>query len=834
MRASWCVGRVGGLAVALGVGSAVFAGVASADATDPGVRGAASAGADTVSNASPSTRSRNSAAAKPSGVVRGNRQNDARANAVASTRVDRMPVPAVGPAPEVTLPQSDPQRTAEVTEVSAAPAASTVVAAQRNSPRRALVAPASVPVAAPAPAVTSFVGSATNGSADGAGADPLTVVDSPLSWAALAVSRRQGPVAASTASVAAASTGETTWTSKGITVVSEVGVQEGTVLGYYDVTNSRGTKMLYSAVGGSEGGKLTLGGLPVPGGGFSVLLYATWLDGGTKSVEKFGLRIREVTLFDALVMAVPFVGAPLVHFLQDTPVISSLLQPIVGVSVVAPIDVNVGVLAPGDTPLSFTYKVKSFDGVKISTNFFPAFGLAAGDTAPTAILAPGFGGPGLTDPIGIYALKNEVPGIGSLRSQGYDVVTFDPRGEFASGGVMRMAEPNYEGLDTSALVSWIAGKTSASLNSPDDPKVGMLGGSYGGALQLASVKDPRIDAIVPVDSWSNLLDTFYPTNAFKTGYGALYMLNLLLSSVRVDPQLYLAVATGLGFNWLSPWSKSFMNASNPPLDQLTAPTLLARGTEDVLVPLAQGQDIAEQILGNGNDAPLKVTWFTGGHGAVGLLPTGQSNRLIANTFAWLDKYVKGTGTAADAIPNFQWYDQKGDYYSSELQAFQNGFNDLPNVTARSRGGLLGIVPILGGSGPGVGGFPISVVNAGKASNAINVPINNLTAGTQIVGAPKLTFTYQGLGTGKSIYAQVIDNKTGAVLGNLVTPVPVRLDGFAHTASFDIGQIAYTVGEGDSLTLQITSSATAFENASIGLVNISRVTVALPNRNAPLG
>lgn len=643
------------------------------------------------------------------------------------------------------------------------------------------------------------------------------------------------PARAAVSTRASASVGSQVWSDKGITLTTDVTINDGIILGAFQGASSRGGVLTYTALGGADGGKLTLNSIPGVTNGFTVLPYATWMDaGGTKATEQFRLGIREYTLPDLLLASIPLLGTavlPVVNALQDTPLIGDLLAPLIGASVIAPISVDVATLAPGDTPVAFTYKVTSFDGVEISTNFFPAVGLTAGATAATSIIAPGFGGAGITLPYNIYALKNEVPGVYTLRSQGYNVITFDPRGEFDSGGVMRMAEPNYEGKDTAAIVSWVAANTPAALNAPGDPRIGMVGGSYGGALQLASAQDARIDALVPVDSWSTLLDTFYPSDTFKTAYGALYLLNLLLSGARVDPQLYLAVATGLGFNWLGPWSKDFMNASNPPLSQLTAPTLLGRGTEDVLVPLSQGDAIASTVLGNGLGTTLKTTWFTGGHGAVGSLPDDQSTRLIANTISWLDTYVKGSGTSADAIPNFQWYDQKGTYYSSPLLAFQDGFNNLPAVTATASGGLLGIVPILGGSGPGVGTLPINLVNASPASNAINVsvPTSALAVGTQVVGAPTVSFTYRGLGISGAVYAQVIDDATGTVLGNLVTPIPVILDGRQRTVNADIGEIAYTVGAGDSVTIQITTSATAFENASFGLIGISDVTVTLPNR-----
>ena len=148
--------------------------------------------------------------------------------------------------------------------------------------------------------------------------------------------------------------------------------------------------------------------------------------------------------------------------------------------------------------------------------------------------------------------------------------------------------------------------------------------------------------------------------------------------------------------------------------------------------------------------------------------------------------------------------------------------------------MLGILPFsIGGSGPGAGTLPYSAGNASQAATGINVDVT-VPAGTQVVGAPTVSFTYSGLGTARAVYAQVIDKSTGRVLGNTVTPIPVTLDGQLRTVSVPIGDIAYTYGgttNPGQLTVQITGSATAFWNSSWGTVNISNVNVALPNRTA---
>ncbi len=93
----------------------------------------------------------------------------------------------------------------------------------------------------------------------------------------------------------------------------------------------------------------------------------------------------------------------------------------------------------------------------------------------------------------------------------------------------------------------------------------------------------------------------------------------------------------------------------------------------------------------------------------------------------------------------------------------------------------------------------------------------------------MSFDYQGLGNSRFVYAQLVDNKTGLVVGNLVTPVAVTLDGRTHTASINMENMVYTAADAsDNLTLQITSSATAYERfTSFGVVNISNINLTLP-------
>ena len=297
--------------------------------------------------------------------------------------------------------------------------------------------------------------------------------------------------------------------------------------------------------------------------------------------------------------------------------------------------------------------------------------------------------------------------------------------------------------------------------------------------------------------------------------------------------VYQGIITGALTGYLTPTQRAFLSSVGPTslLNQEHAPTLLFQGIQDVLFPLQQAVDSAETILSNPYDTPVKMVWFCGGHGTCTdpTNPNQDDNGMVDN-LKWLDQYVaQDADNPADTIPAFQWYDQTGAYRTSSLLPFQDGFNQAP-FTVNGSGGLLGIVPLLGGSGPHpLKDLPFSIANAGPALNALNLNVTP-PVGSQVVGAPEISFSYTGLGTSRTVYAQLVDNTTGLVLGNVVTPIPVVLDGRQRTVSIPMADVAYTADSGARLTLQITSSAVDYENFyTLGLVRISDLAVDLPIR-----
>ncbi|MFC7674452.1 CocE/NonD family hydrolase [Mycolicibacterium sp. GCM10028919] len=636
------------------------------------------------------------------------------------------------------------------------------------------------------------------------GGAPELPIESPADWLLAASARRE-------------------LTDRPITANPVVGLTNGVVTGSINATSQRNPLLTHTVLATpSAGGKLTLDAM----GNFTFLPDGTIV--ATRGTERFSVLVTEKTPLIVALERTPFANAvvqPVVAVLRQIPVVGALLQPIIGYSMAVSVSVDVAALVPAGTPIAFTTRVTSFDGTPISTNFFPAVGLLSGMTAPTVLLGPGFADPGETNPNSSWSTQYGVPGLAPLRADGYNVVTWDPRGVQASGGVLHLNNPMFEGRDAQAIIDWVATRPEARLDGVGDPRMGMVGGSYGGGIQLVTAAiDRRVDAIVPGITWNSLLDSLYPNGAFKTAYSLLLSLDLLTSGTRAIPDIFAGVITGTLLGVLTPGQQATLSSSGPGLlvSDITAPTLLFQGTVDPLFPLQQA--VANAQLLDANGVPVKMVWFCGGHGAC--LTSVNDGALIADrTMAWLDRYVRGN--AVDTGPQFEWVNQHGQWFSSDALPSDSAFYGTPMVTS----GAEGVLPLqsFGGSGPqDIVPPPLSLALASKASTAVDLVVSGGDTTTQLVGAPQLTFTYSGIGTSRFVYAQIVDDQTGLVLGNLVTPIPVTLDGGTHTVTIPLEQIAHTLAPGETLTLQITGSSVAYANLSTsGVMNVSAVSVALP-------
>lgn len=819
MSASRYIGRLGGLAAALGVGVAVFIGCdgtagANTDSTHP---------SDGASHPKP----------KPTAAVRPKPIHDAPPTPDSTTTP---PKTSVGGATSTTPPptaaiKSLATATPSTTTQSTTTQSNTAASSTASSPTLPHAATAVVATAASPATATSVAATASNtvaatvtGTGSPTPGNPTTPADTVVATAVLVANKQPKSALVATP----------TTPTPAITVNPTLFVTNGYIEGNTNAVDSNGLTLSYTVLSGpSQGGKLSFDP-ELAAGDFTYLPYATVVKSGT---ESFREMVSETTVFDATVQSIPLLGGVvpgLLVQLHQIPGLGAFLTPLIGASTIVNFTADPSALNTTGNPIAYTVKIKSFDGTLISTNFFPAAGLATGSTAPTILEGPGLGSDGITDPFsttGIGDIPGLVPGVSTLRNAGYDVVSWDPRGEGASGGTLQLDNPNFEGKDVSAILDYL------QLQPENNNRFGMVGGSYGGGIQLTTAAtDHRIDAIVPGIAWNTLNESLYPSGAFKSSWATLLVLDLVEAGARINPQIYGGILTGLLTSYLTQSQQDLLTASGPgaAVSKITAPTLLLQGTADGLFPLQQAVINEEALTAAGT--PVKMVWFCGGHG-VCLDPINQAAQtalLTQDTLAWLNQYVAQTGTAANAIPNFQWIDQAGNVYASSQFPNSASFQGTPLTASLTNGGIMPIIPIIGGAGPSPlvsGSFTADLVataTASPATNAINLEVS-VPGGTEIVGVPTVTFNYSGLGNGRDIYAQIVDDQTGLVLGNIDTPVPVVLNGQTHTATVSLNDIAYTAAaSGGQLTLQLVASATQYENfTSIGAIQVSNLSISLP-------
>ncbi|MQA07496.1 MAG: alpha/beta fold hydrolase [Pseudonocardiaceae bacterium] len=127
--------------------------------------------------------------------------------------------------------------------------------------------------------------------------------------------------------------------------------------------------------------------------------------------------------------------------------------------------------------------------------------------APAILLAHGFGGD-----------KNSVAGEArELAERGFTVLTYSARGFGRSTGRIALNSPDYEVADAQQLIDWLARQPEVRLEAPNNPKLGVSGASYGGALSLMLAgTDDRVDAIAPLITYNDLEQALVP-NAATTG-----------------------------------------------------------------------------------------------------------------------------------------------------------------------------------------------------------------------------------------------------------------------------------------------------------------------------
>jgi ABC-2 type transport system ATP-binding protein len=302
--------------------------------------------------------------------------------------------------------------------------------------------------------------------------------------------------------------------------------------------------------------------------------------------------------------------------------------------------------------------------------------LPAVTPAPAVLVAHGFGG----------SKASVDTDARDLAARGFVVLTWSARGFGTSGGQIALDSPDYEVADASRLVDWLANRPEVTQDGPGDPRVGVTGGSYGGALSLLLAGyDRRVDTIAPVITWNDLGQALFPEAAaasvppmtspaagafgpdgvFKRGWAGIFFSAGASPTAgatatatptaaprpslppgsnatcgRFTTQVCAAYTEAATTGRLSAATQALLARSSPATvtSRITAPTLLVQGESDTLFGLDQSDANARQIAANGT--PVKVMWYSGGHDG------GAPDQGVRDAIGdWLDHYLAGRGEA---------------------------------------------------------------------------------------------------------------------------------------------------------------------------------------------
>jgi putative CocE/NonD family hydrolase len=437
---------------------------------------------------------------------------------------------------------------------------------------------------------------------------------------------------------------------------------------------------------------------------------------------------------------------------------------------------------------------------------------------PAILTTNGFGGS-----------KNDQAGLAKYSAaQDYAVLSYSGLGFGGSGCKITLDDPDWDGKAASQLVNFLGGANGiayldaahtqpvagldfvvhdpvdhAGRHDRYDPRVGMIGGSYGGEVQFAAASlDPRIDTLIPLITWNDLSYSLTPNNtALSSGVTSttpgvskltwpllFFSEGAVLDSVQgfqYDPtrvigcpnftdQICTALAeTGtLGYPTSDTLALLRHASVSSYISNIRIPVLLAQGENDTLFNLNEAVATYQALKAQGT--PVKMIWQSWGHSgltpAPGELdltnPDPATQYEAARIASWFDHYLKNG--PADPYPGFSYFRDWVPYTGTATPAYGTAAS-YPAGTDQnfylSGNGQLVTDPsqIQSGSQTFVtppGGFPTS--SSGIDAFSPNVPPDENLPGTyaswtstpatsklDVVGEPTLTVRVQAPTTAAS-------------------------------------------------------------------------------------
>ncbi|MGA5449515.1 CocE/NonD family hydrolase [Streptomyces umbrinus] len=455
--------------------------------------------------------------------------------------------------------------------------------------------------------------------------------------------------------------------------------------------------------------------------------------------------------------------------------------------------------------------ISTGDGVRIDTSYFTGDGSGR---RPAVLLAHGFGG----------SKKDLRTQAEDLARDGYAVLTWSARGFGRSNGKIGLNDPKGEVADASKLIDWLAKRPEVQLDRTGDPRVGMAGASYGGAVSLLTAgTDDRVDAIAPAITYWNLADALFPNGVFKKLWAGIFI-NTGGGCDKFEKQLcemYNRVAES---GTPDAAATKLLEERSPAAvgDRIKVPTLLMQGQTDSLFPLGQADTAAKAIKANG--APVDVDWIAGGHDGGDM----EVSRVQARTGAWFDRYLKDE-KGVDTGPAFRVTRTLGLGSGDGEPRLGSATEDTyPGLTGGGRTIALtgreqrfdnpaGSSPPAISALPGLGGGGLSQLSSLGVGVSLDFPGQfasfesaPLKEDLQITGSPTVTVHVKSTSEDAVLFAKLYDVGPGGgaqpvLPSQLVEPVRVEGAKAGKDVRITLPAIDHEVDDGHRLRLVLAST-----------------------------
>ncbi|WP_406445274.1 alpha/beta fold hydrolase [Streptomyces sp. NBC_01613] len=462
-------------------------------------------------------------------------------------------------------------------------------------------------------------------------------------------------------------------------------------------------------------------------------------------------------------------------------------------------------------PVHRSDRVMAMDGVRIDTSYFTS---GPSGRRPAVLLAHGFGGS--KDDV-----RQQAEG---LARDGYAVLTWSARGFGRSTGKIGLNDPKDEVADVSKLIDWLAKQPQVQLDKKGDPRVGVAGASYGGAISmLAAGYDHRVDAIAPAITYWNLADALFPDDVFKKLWAGIFI-NSGGGCDKFQAELCRMYERVAEAGKPDAQARELLQARSPSAvaDRIKVPTLLVQGQTDSLFPLGQADAAAKAISANG--APVDVDWIAGGHDGGDM----ETSRVQTRVRTWFDRYLKDE-KGTDTGPAFR-ITRTGGVDSTDGAALLRGATDATYPGLESgrrsvplRGAQQSFANPAGASPPAVSALPGLGGSGGLAqlsSLGVGVSLDfpgqyaqfesaPMSGDLRITGAPTVTVHVKSTSDDAVLFGKVYD--VGPGRGTPVLPsqlvAPVRVEGAkaGKDVTITLPAIDHEIEQGHRLRLVLAST-----------------------------